>query len=313
MGKNTTKHKAKTPERLRPIPPKINFSEVDSQAYAETLTALFNLPAFKELEDKRNSIVDALSRCNNVAMYNSLYDSMSTKTNAMAAFIARALADTYINHTDHLERTSLSDLFRYHVDYEREGIKEKANTLNRNLMKLIFLADLTETLCMDIRSQMKDVFNGYADHTSFNGVSAALSQLRGYLQASRTCFKEKEYSDLYSDYSDSVNAYLDKRLNTFTRKVASKMPSVHGYTEQELLDALNQFFDTDRKFGRRFIQRNEQGGRFINVPLLAMELNDAQTAKIDKYVRYDRRDNDAVSEYCYRVTDIIMREYKPSD
>ena len=91
------------------------------------------------------------------------------------------------------------------------------------------------------------------------------------------------------------------------------MPSVHGYTEQELLDALNQFFDTDRKFGRRFIQRNEQGGRFINVPLLAMELNDAQTAKIDKYVRYDRRDNDAVSEYCYRVTDIIMREYKPSD
>ena len=157
------------------------------------------------------------------------------------------------------------------------------------------------------------VFNGYADHTSFNGVSAALSQLRGYLQASRTCFHEKEYADLYNDYSDSVNAYLDKRLNTFTRKVASKMPSVHGYTEQELLDALNEFFDTDRKFGRRFIQRNEQGGRFINVPLLAMELNDAQTAKIDKYVRYDRRDNDAVSEYCYRVTDIIMREYTPSD
>ena len=207
---------------------------------------------------------------------------------------------------------SFETLLKYYVDYRKEGMRERANRLAANLRKITFLADMLESIVTDVKADMRHLFDGNIDFNQFDAVSNVLTQLRGFFKSARSSDPNSDDTQLYCDYSDSINDYIDKRLNTYDKKYRKLHPAVPVYTEADLVEGINQFFGRNDKFDMSLIAHTEPGGCYIDFKALSLRLNDGDIEKLKKVPDKMKSNNttDVELRYSFNATDLIMRHYK---
>lgn len=100
-------------------------------------------------------------------------------------------------------------------DKEKNELKQKCR---ENLNVVMFLADMLETKLMNIEQNLRDIFpDGNYHFEQFNGVKVTLDQLRTVFGKTRD-MQSEEVKQVYADYADSIEEYLEKRMKTFLSK-----------------------------------------------------------------------------------------------
>lgn len=298
----------------QPIVYIINFLDVPKEQYAEALDTLFHTPDFIDAVEKRNRLVCNSERMRiNSSEMQSLIRVIQQKDHSLADLIFSILVQTNAQSKVTKEFMSFETLLKYYVDYTQDGMSEKVTRLATNLDKITFLADMIENVLTDVKSNMKEVFHDTVQFEQFDAVAQTLKQLSGYFRRTRSSEADPKDQQLYYQYSDSINAYIEKRLKTYTDKYRKRHPAQPVYTEQDMINALNQFFGTDKFFDPNFIKHADSGGIYIDAVKVAFNLTPEQTAKLDSFVKeVPPSTSDGTSKYCFAVTDAIMSQYQPS-
>lgn len=298
----------------QPIVYIINFLDVPKEQYAEALDTLFHTPDFIDAVEKRNRLVCNSERMRiNSSEMQSLIRVIQQKDHSLADLIFSILVQTNAQSKVTKEFMSFETLLKYYVDYTQDGMSEKVTRLATNLDKITFLADMIENVLTDVKSNMKEVFHDTVQFEQFDAVAQTLKQLSGYFRRTRSSEADPKDQQLYYQYSDSINAYIEKRLKTYTDKYRKRHSAQPVYTEQDMINALNQFFGTDKFFDPNFIKHADSGGIYIDAVKVAFNLTPEQTAKLDSFVKeVPPSTSDGTSKYCFAVTDAIMSQYQPS-
>ena len=171
---------------------------------------------------------------------------------------------------------------------------------------------MLESVVTDVKDDMRQVFDDVVEFHQFDAVSHVLTQLRGFFKTVRRGNFDSPESQLYFDYSDSINDYLDKRLKTYTEKYRKLHPAVPVYTEDDLVEGMNQFFGRNDKFDVSLIAHTESGGCYIDFKVLSLRLDDSDIEKLRKVTDKMKSNNisDVELRYSFNATDLIMRQYK---
>ena len=156
------------------------------------------------------------------------------------------------------------------------------------------------------------MFDGGIDFNQFDAVSNVLTQLRGFFKSARSKDANSPEAQLYFNYSDSINDYLEKRLKTYTEKYRKLHPAAPVYTEDDLVEGLHQFFGRNDKFDMSLIGHTESGGCYIDFKALSLRLDDSDIEKLSNATEKMKSNNttDVELRYCFNATDLIMRHYK---
>ena len=276
---------------------------------------LFNDPDFVELVGRRNNLVKAAGRMRpNSAEIQAAIRSIQQRDRKLADLLYAIIVQSNIRSDTTYDLLSFENLMKYYVDYSKEGMSEQVDKLSANLDKITFLADMLESLLVDVKEGMKTVFGNTIEFTQFDGVATVLQQLRGFFKCSRDkSMKTEADTDLYCDYSDSINDYIEKRLKTYTAKYRKLHPLQPTYTAEQMMEAINFFFDSGKHFGMNFIKRTENNGAYIDAVALAYNLTPSQTDKLDRLMSAGKAKIDASKDplnYCFLVTDAIMLYYQ---
>lgn len=290
----------------------LNFKDVPVDKYMPALKEVFYNPNFVAIAEKRNALGKSAERLRlGSSELQNITQAIIQRDRKLADMVFSALMQANLNADESYDFLSFPTLLKYYVDYSREGMKNKVTALSANLDKMTFCADFLESVLIDIKADMREIFNDRVEFQQFDAVAHVLTQLRGFFNSVRSKTFDSEEGKLYVDYSDSINAYLDKRIKTYTQKYRKLHPAVPVYTEEEMLEALNSFFGTKMYFGEKFIKHTDTGGEYIDAVALAFNLNEEQTKKLDKaVVNSDKKTaSDDTLRYCFDVTDAIMREY----
>ena len=304
----------KTQRNIDHLPTVYQFSLIDvpAEKYVETLNVLFRDPDFKEKTAKRNRVVQSVARMRTgsaEAVHAVKMIQQYDRTLADVLFASIVQTNLHADHT--YELLSFGTILRYFVDYSREDMHEKVKRLSRDLNKLTFLSDMLESIVMDVRSEMDDVFKGEIKFQQFDAVEILLKQLRGFFKSARPKDSDQLESQLFIEYADSINAYMEKRLKTFGEKYAKYHPIPNGYTERDMVAAVNQFFGTEHKFGRQCIGHTPSGGIYVDAMRLVPNLDTLETEKLDRFVGQINKSHDSIDKYSFKVTDVIMDAYQP--
>ena len=155
---------------------------------------------------------------------------------------------------------------------------------------------------------MKEIFGGSTEFNQFDSVLQVLKQMQGFFNFARTKDIDSKDNDLYCEYADSINAYMDKRMKTYSEKYRKLHPTLPGFTQDQMVEAIKLFFGEDKKFNESFIARTESGGCYIDGMKLIPNLNEEQTAKLDKLVPRPKESN-SMQKYFLSITDAIMLYY----
>lgn len=191
-------------------------------------------------------------------------------------------------------------------------MRERVSRMAANLDKVTFLADMLESVVTDVKDDMRQVFDNVVEFRQFDAVSQVLTQLRGFFRCARRGNSDSPEAQLYIDYSDSINDYLEKRLKTYTDKYRKLHPAAPVYTEDDLVEGLNQFFGRNDKFDMSLIAHTDSGGCYINFTQLCLRLDNSDIEKLSKVTEKMRSNNIADVELrdSFNATDLIMRHYK---
>ena len=112
------------------------------------------------------------------------------------------------------------------------------------------------------------------------------------------------------NYADSINEYIAKRLKTYTAKYRKLHPALPVYSADDMAEALSSFLTIDKSRCYAFLKYTECGGVYIDAVSLAFNLNEEQTAHIDKLV--SKPVTKDMMSYSFDVTDAIMSKFKSS-
>lgn len=316
MAKNK-KDKAKEAAKLAMEPTiyVFNFKDTPIEKYTESLKLLFGDPDFVELVTKRNNLVKAAGRMRpNSAEIQSVIRSIQQRDRKLADLMYAIIVQSNIRSDVTYDLLTFDNLMKYYVDYSKEGMVERVDRLSANLDKLTFLSDMLESLLVDVKEDMKLVFGSAIEFTQFDGVATMMQQLRGFFKCSRDkSMKTEEDTNLYCDYADSINDYMEKRLKTYSVKYRKLHPRLPTYTAEQMMEAINLFFDSGKHFGMNFIKRTENNGAYIDAAALAYNLTPSQTDKLDKMMSAMKTKIDATKDplnYSFLVTDAIMLYYQ---
>ena len=286
-----------------------NFSDVPADKYAEALERLFSNPDFAEAVRNRNELVRAASRIpQNSPQMASLIRAIQEKDKKLAMNMYSLLVQVNVRSDESYDFLNFGQLLRYYVDYSKPGMQETVDKLAINLDKVTFLTDALESIVVDVKSYMTTIFNGRVEFHQFDGVMQVLKQMQGFFNFARTKDINSKDNDLYCEYADSINAYVDKRMKTYSEKHRKLHPQLPGFTQDQMVEAINLFFGEDKKFNESFIARTESGGCYIDGMKLIPNLNKEQTAKLDKLVPRPKEGN-SMQKYFLSVTDAIMLYY----
>ena len=290
-----------------------NFKDVPSSKYAETFDVLFHNPDFNDYLEKRNRLVKTADRMRpgSSEMAN-IVRTIQQIDRKLADIMYAAMVQTNLHSEVTNDFLSFETLLKYYVDYRKEGMPERANRLAANLDKITFLADALESVVTDVKADMRHVFDGNIDFNQFDAVSNVLIQLRGFFKSARSSDANSPEAQLYFDYSDSINEYLDKRLKTYTEKYRKLHPAVPVYTESDLVEGINQFFGRNDKFDMSLIAHTESGGCYIDFKALSLRLDDSDIEKLRNVTEKmeSNKTTDVELRYSFNATDFIMRHYK---
>lgn len=299
--------------RNQPTIYSFHFKDVPPSKYAETLDVLFHNPDYNEYVEKRNRFVKSAQRLRpgSSEMAN-LVRTIQQYDRKLADILYASIVQTNLHSEVGYDFLSFRTLLKYYVDYSKDGNKERVDRLAANLDKVTFLADMLESIVTDVKADMREIFNGSVEFNQFDSVLNVLTQLRGFFKSARCNDADSPEAQLYFDYSDSINDYLEKRLKTYTEKYRKLHPAAQVYTESDLIEGLNQFFGRSEKFDKSFIKHTESGGCYIDVVHLCFNLDRLQTEKIEQVTAKMKSNNitDDTLRYSFNVTDLIMSQYK---
>ena len=302
---------AKREQQIRNLPTiyTFNFRDVPADKYAEALERLFSNPDFAEAVRNRNELVRAASRIpQNSPQMASLIRAIQEKDKKLAMNMYSLLVQVNVRSDESYDFLNFGQLLRYYVDYSKPGMQETVDKLAINLDKVTFLTDALESIVVDVKSYMTTIFNGRVEFHQFDGVMQVLKQMQGFFNFARTKDINSKDNDLYCEYADSINAYVDKRMKTYSEKHRKLHPQLPGFTQDQMVEAINLFFGEDKKFNETFIARTESGGCYIDGMKLIPNLNKEQTAKLDKLVPRPKEGN-SMQKYFLYITDAIMLYY----
>ena len=302
---------AKREQQIRNLPTiyTFNFRDVPADKYAEALERLFSNPDFAEAVRNRNELVRAASRIpQNSPQMASLIRAIQEKDKKLAMNMYSLLVQVNVRSDESYDFLNFGQLLRYYVDYSKPGMQETVDKLAINLDKVTFLTDALESIVVDVKSYMTTIFNGRVEFHQFDGVMQVLKQMQGFFNFARTKDINSKDNDLYCEYADSINAYVDKRMKTYSEKHRKLHPQLPGFTQDQMVEAINLFFGEDKKFNESFIARTESGGCYIDGMKLIPNLSEEQTAKLDKLVPRPKEGN-SMQKYFLHITDAIMLNY----
>lgn len=290
-----------------------NFKEVPISKYAETLDILFHNPDYNELVEKRNKLVKSADRLRSgTSEMANIVRTIQQRDRRLADIMYASIVQANIRSEVSNDFLSFDTLLKYYVDYRKDGMRECVSRMAANLDKVTFLADMLESVVTDVKCEMRQVFGDTVEFGQFDGVSHVLTQLRGFFNTARSKDVDSPEAQLYFDYSDSINDYLEKRLKTYTDKYRKLHPAAPVYTEDELVEGLNQFFGRNDKFDMSLIGHTESGGCYIDFKALSLRLDDRDVEKLKKVSDKMKSNNttDVELRYSFNATDLIMRHYK---
>lgn len=291
-----------------------NLKDVPAEQYAKTLAVLFANPDFAEKVENRNALVKAADRMRpgSSEMLN-LIRTIQQRDRSLADMLFSVIVQSNLHSEVTYDFLSFETLLKYYVDYSLEGTAERVDRLSCNLDRVTFLSDMLESVLIDVKEDMRQLFAGEVEFNQFDAVQQVLTQLRGFFKSSRSKDYNSPEAKLYMDYSDSINDYLYKRLKTYTDKYRKMHPAPARYTAEDMVAALNQYFDTDGTFDASAIKRTNTGGIYIDSLSVYPRLNDSQIEKIQKTIGKDKaagKDTHDITTYNFHFTDIIMSIYK---
>ena len=316
MGnKNKKQHQmeamARRDAKIRQLPTiyTFNFKDVPSEVYAKTLEAIFSDPQFADAVRNRNELVRAANRIPQGAPQMApLIKAIQEKDAKLANAIYALLVQVNLHSEITYDFLSFGHLSRYYVDYSQPGMQEKVDHLNINLDKITFLSEMLENLLTQVKGDMLEIFKGASEFQQFDGVMASLRQLSGFFDfARKKDEKSKDYA-LYYEYADSINNYMDKRMQTYSQKYRKLHPTLPGFTQEQMVEAINLFFGEKDKFNESFSSATDSGGKYIDAVKLSFNIDEEQTKKLDKLVPKPKEGN-SIQKYCLNVTDAIMLYY----
>ena len=302
---------AKREAQIRNLPTiyTFNFKDVPSEKYASALDRLFSNPDFAEAVQNRNELVRAASRVpQNSPQMASLIRAIQEKDKKLAMNMYSLLVQVNVRSDENYDFLNFGQLLRYYVDYSKPGMQETVDQLALNLDKVTFLTDTLESIVVDVKSYMTTIFNGSVEFNQFDGVLQVLKQMQGFFNFARTKDIDSKDNDLYCEYADSINAYVDKRMKTYSTKHRKLHPQLPGFTQDQMIEALNLFFGENKMFNESFIAKTESGGCYIDGMKLIPNLSEEQTAKLDKLVPRPKEGN-SMQKYFLYITDAIMLYY----
>lgn len=226
--------------RNQPTIYSFHFKDVPPSKYAETLDVLFHNPDYNEDVEKRNRLVKSAQRLRpgSSEMAN-LVRTIQQYDRKLADILYASIVQTNLHSEVGYDFLSFRTLLKYYVDYSKDGNKERVDRLAANLDKVTFLADMLESIVTDVKADMREIFNGSVEFNQFDSVLNVLTQLRGFFKSARCNDGDSPEAQLYFDYSDSINEYLEKRLKTYTDKYRKLHPVAPVYTETDLIEGLN--------------------------------------------------------------------------
>lgn len=302
---------AKREAQIRNLPTiyTFNFKDVPAEKYTEALERLFSNPDFAEAVRNRNELVRAASRIpQNSPQMASIIRAIQEKDKKLSMNMYSLLVQVNLRSDESYDFLNFGQLLRYYVDYSKPGMQDNVDKLSIDLDKVTFLADTLERIVVDVKSYMKIIFNGSVEFNQFDGVLQVLKQMQGFFNFARTKDIDSKDNDLYCEYADSINAYVDKRMKTYSAKHRKLHPQLPGFTQDQMIEAINLFFGEDKKFNESFIAKTESGGCYIDGMKLIPNLSEEQTAKLDKLVPRPKEGN-SMQKYFLYITDAIMLYY----
>lgn len=299
--------------RNQPTVYTFNFKDVPVSKYAETLDVLFHNPDYNDAVDKRNRLVKSSDRLRpgSSEMAN-IVRTIQQHDRKLADIMYAAIVQTNLHSDVSNDFLTFDTLLKYYVDYRKAGMRERVSRMAANLDKVTFLADMLESVVTDVKADMRHVFEDVVEFHQFEAVSHVLTQLRGFFNTARSKDVDSPEAQLYFDYSDSINDYLEKRLKTYTDKYRKLHPAAPVYTEADLVEGINQFFGRNDKFDMSLIGHTESGGCYIDFKKLSMRLDESDIEKLRKVSDKMKSNNttDVELQYSFNATDLIMRQYK---
>lgn len=286
-----------------------NFKDVPAEVYAKTLETLFADPEFADAVRNRNELVRAANRIPQGAPQMApLIKAIQEKDTKLAKLVYALLVQTNLRSEVTYDFLSFGHLIRYYVDYSQPGMQEKVDQLNINLDKITFLSNMLEDLLTQVKGDMLEIFHGTSDFNQFDGVMQSLHQLSGFFNFARNKDENSKDGALFYEYADSINTYLEKRMRTYSEKHRKLHPNLPGFTKEQMVEAINLFFDEKDKFDDTFIAKTDTSGCYIDGMKLIANLSEEQTAKLDKLIPRPKEGN-SVQKYFLNVTDAIMLYY----
>lgn len=290
-----------------------HFKDVPTSKYAETLDVLFHNPDYNDAVEKRNRLVKSAERLRpgSSEMVN-LVRTIQQHDRKLADIMYASIVQTNLHSEVSYDFLSFGTLLKYYVDYNKDGMRERVDRMAANLDKVTFLADILESVVTDVKADMRGIFNDGIEFNQFDAVLKVLTQLRGFFKSARRGDADSPEAQLYFDYSDSINDYLEKRLKTYTDKYRKLHPVAQVYTEADLVEGLNQFFGCNDKFDMSVIAHTESGGCYIDFAQLCLRLSRNDIEKIEKVTGKMQSNNitDVALRYSFNATDLIMSQYK---
>lgn len=299
--------------RNQPTVYTFNFKDVPVSKYAETLDVLFHNPDYNDAVEKRNKLVMSADRLRpGTSEMANIVRTIQQHDRRLADIMYASIVQTNLHSEVSNDFLSFDTLLKYYVDYRKDGMRECVSRMAANLDKVTFLADMLESVVTDVKADMRHVFDGGVDFNQFDAVSHVLTQLRGFFKTARSKDVNSPEAQLYFDYSDSINDYLEKRLKTYTDKYRKLHPAAPVYTEDDLVEGLNQFFGRNDKFDMSLIGHTESGGCYIDFKALSIRLDDSDIEKLRNVKEKMKSNNttDVELRYSFNATDLIMRHYK---
>lgn len=313
MAKSNPNRALEQVVRNQPTVYTFNFKDVPVSKYAETLDVLFHNPDYNDAVDKRNRLVKSADRLRpgSSEMAN-IVRTIQQHDRKLADIMYASIVQTNLHSEVSNDFLSFDTLLKYYVDYRQDGMRERVSVMAANLDKITFLADMLESVVTDVKADMRHVFDGSIDFNQFDAVSNVLTQLRGFFKSARSKDANSPEAQLYFDYSDSINDYLEKRLKTYTDKYRKLHPAAPVYTEDDLVEGINQFFGRNDKFDMSLIGYTESGGCYIDFKALSLRLNDSDIEKLRNVTEKmkSNKTTDVELRYSFNATDLIMRHYK---
>ena len=299
--------------RNQPTVYTFNFKDVPVSKYAETLDVLFHNPDYNEAVEKRNRLVKSADRLRpGTSEMANIVRTIQQHDRKLADIMYASIVQTNLHSEVSNDFLSFDTLLKYYVDYRKDGMRECVSRMAANLDKVTFLADMLESVVTDVKADMRHVFEDVVEFHQFDAVLHVLTQLRGFFNTARSKDVDSPEAQLYFDYSDSINDYLEKRLKTYTDKYRKLHPAAPVYTEDDLVEGLNQFFGRNDKFDMSLIAHTDSGGCYINFTQLSLRLDNSDIEKLSKVTEKMRSNNIADVELrdSFNATDLIMRHYK---